>query len=463
MELQFLGAAGIVTGSCHMITVNGNQYLLDCGLYQGTKEITKRNFLPFAFDPRKIKALILSHAHIDHSGLIPKLCKEGFRGKVYSTRATKDLCNIMLEDSADIHERETVYDNKRLANEGLPLRQPLYTKKDAAECINLFSTAEYGDIINVSPDIKVVFRDAGHILGSAIVEVFVTEKEVQKKIVFSGDIGQPNMPIINDPEYIKDADFVLIESTYGGRVHEDVSKRREILLQIIRDNYEKGGRLMIPTFAVERAQEIIYRLNEFAEKKLMPEIKVFVDSPLATKATAIFMRHPECYDEEINGLIARGDAPFEFSKLRYVQKVSESKKLNTIKEPCIIIAGSGMCNGGRIKHHLKNHLKEENSTLLFVGYQAIGTLGRKIRDGNKKVKIYGKWHDIKVDVKSIGGFSAHGDQPFLIGWTKNFKTSPKIYIVHGEPRESQALAMQLKKFSNNVNIAKMHQIVKLDS
>ena len=461
MEIEFLGAAGIVTGSCHMLTVNNKQYLLDCGMFQGIREITKRNFVPFAFDPKKIQGVFLSHPHIDHSGLIPKLYKYGFRGAIYCTKATKDLCRIMLEDSADIQERETIYDNKRLKREGLALREPLYTKKDAILCMKLFKAVEYGHIVSVSPDVSLVFKDAGHILGSAIIEIFVKEKEVKKKLVFSGDLGKPNSPIVKDPTMISEADYVIMESTYGSRIHEDVEERKTILLNIIKENYKKGGVLMIPSFAIERTQELIYALNEFVEHNKMPKMDVYVDSPLATKATTVFMKHPECYDKEIKDLIAQGDLPFEFPGLRYVVSVQESKKLNDKKDPFIIIAGSGMCNGGRIKHHLKNHLKERKSTVLFIGYQAKGTLGRRIRDGAKKIKIYGQWYDIKVNIESIGGFSGHADQPFLLEWAKNFKDKPQIYIVHGEPRESTALAEEIKKFNKNVHIAKLHQIVKI--
>lgn len=461
MKLEFIGAAGIVTGSCHKISVNGKSYLLDCGMYQGKREVTRRNYLPFSFNPKKISAVILSHAHIDHSGLIPKLYKEGFRGPVYCTKATKDLCRIMLEDSADIHEREAAYDNKRLEAEGLPLRKPLYEKKDARACISLFRAVDYNSKFAVSPEIAVVFRDAGHILGSAIVEVFAAEKGAARKIVYSGDLGKPDTPIIKNPSFIREADYVLLESTYGGRVHEKVRERKKMLLSIIKANYENRGRLMVPSFAIERTQEIIYTLNEFTEKGLVPSESVFVDSPLATKATEIFTRHPECYDREFKELVAKGDNPFEFPRLRYIQKVSESKKLNRIKEPCIIIAGSGMCNGGRIKHHLRNHVGERNSTVLFVGYQAKGTLGRKIRDGYKKIKIYGKWYDVKVNLESIGGFSAHADRTMLVKWAKNFKNSPKIYLVHGEPEEAKSLAGEIRKFNRNVSIARMHQAVNL--
>jgi len=462
MEIEFNGAAGIVTGSCHLLTVNNKKYLLDCGLFQGIKETTKRNYLPFPFDPKKIEAVILSHAHIDHSGLIPKLYKNGFRGIIYCTKATKDLCRIMLEDSANIHEREAVYDNKRLAREGKPLRQPLYEKKDAINCMDLFRTVNYDSVFEVSNDIKLVFRDAGHILGSAIVEVFAKENNETKKIVFSGDLGQPGLPIIKDPEMIKEADIVIMESTYGGRIHESVAERREMLLKIIKENHEKGGVLMIPSFAIERAQELIYRLNEFSENNLMPKTKVFVDSPLAIKATEIFLKHPECYDEEIENLLAKDDNPFEFPELKYVTNVNDSKKLNEMKGPFIVIAGSGMCNGGRIKHHLKNHLDEEKSTLLFIGYQAIGTLGRSLRDGTKKVKIYGRWYPVNVNIDTIGGFSAHADKPALVKWAKNFKGTPQIIIVHGEPKESEELASEIRKFNKNIRIPKMRDVYKLN-
>lgn len=459
MEITFHGAAGIVTGSCHLLSINQKKYLLDCGMFQGRKEITKMNYDPFAFDPKKIEAVILSHAHIDHSGLIPKLYKKGFRGKVYCTKATKDLCRIMLEDSADIQEREAEYDNKRLRRKGLPLREPLYTKKDALNCMKLFKAYNYDDIISVSEDVNAVFKDAGHILGSSIVEVFAKEKGNAKKIVFSGDIGKLDSPIIRNPTFIKEADFVLVESTYGGRIHEDITERKQMLIDIIGKNYKKGGRLMIPCFAIERTQEIIYNLNEFTEKGLMENIPVFVDSPLATKATEIFVRHPECYDEEIKDLIAEGDMPFQFPKLKFIKALKDSKKLNDYHDPCIIIAGSGMCTGGRIKHHLKNHLNEENSTVLFVGYQAVGTLGRRIRSGQKKVKIYGRWYDVKVNIESIGGFSAHGDKEFLLQWLCNFKDKPKIFIVHGEPEEAKSLKEEVVKFNKNVSIAKLHQTV----
>ncbi len=461
MEIKFLGAAGIVTGSCHMLTVNGRKYLLDCGMFQGTKETTKLNFVPFDFDARKIEAVILSHAHIDHSGLIPKLCREGFRGAVHCTKATKDLCSIMLEDSADIQERETVYDNKRLEREGMPLRKPLYTKKDAKDCMKLLRAYDYNREITAGPGIKVVFRDAGHIIGSAIVEVFAEEEGVRKKIVFSGDLGKPDSPIVKDPSFIDDADFVIMESTYGSRVHEEVKQRRQMLLDIVSETFKKGGKLMIPAFAVERTQEIISTLNEFAEKGLMPKQSVFLDSPLAVKATRVFLNHPECYDREFAAMLDSGDNPFTFPSLKYIINVNESKKLNTYKEPCIIIAGSGMCNGGRIKHHLINHMGEPNSNILFVGYQGAGTLGRRIREGAKRVRIYGDWYTVNAGVKAIGGFSSHADRNTLIAWARNFKTKPTIFIVHGEPRESGYLASEISKFNRDVHIARMKQTVRL--
>lgn len=461
MELRFLGAAEMVTGSCHMLTINNKKYLLDCGMFQEGVTITRKNYRPFPFEPQQISVVILSHAHIDHSGLIPKLWKEGFRGKVYCTRATKDLCRIMLEDSADVQEREAIYDNKRLKREGKPLRIPLYTKDDARKCMELFRGADYDTPVAVSRGLNVTFRDAGHILGSSIVEIFAEEKKVSRKIVFSGDLGQPNSPIVNDPTFVKNADYVIMESTYGSRVHEDVKNRNKILLDLINSNYQKSGRLLIPVFAVEKAQEMIFRLREFSQKGLLPPMEIFLDSPLARKATEVFARHPECYDQEMKALVDRGETPFEFSRLKYVASLEDSKKLNAYKKPCIIMAGSGMCNGGRIKHHLRNHLGEENSTVLFVGYQSRGTLGRRIREGEKKVKIYGEWHEVRVSVKAIGGFSSHADQPFLVSWARNFKNTPNIYLVHGEPRESTALAAEISAFNRNVQVAKMGQTVRI--
>ncbi|MBT3303959.1 MBL fold metallo-hydrolase [Candidatus Woesearchaeota archaeon] len=456
MKLKFFGAAGIVTGSCHMLKFNNKKILVDCGMFQGRKQTSMLNYEPFKFDPKEIDAVFLTHAHIDHSGLIPKLYKHGYRNKIYCTAATKDLCRIMLEDSAGIQEFENKWDNKRLKKQGKPLRQPLYSVADAKKCMKLFKGIQYNELIKVFDDLEVVFRDAGHIMGSAIVEAFVLEDK-PKKIIFSGDLGQWNAPIIDDPTCLKTADFVVCESTYGGRTHEPMKKRDQILIDLIKTTYKNGGKLLIPSFAIERTQELIYTLNRIAEKNLIPKIPIFVDSPLAIKATKIFQQHTENYDDEAVNLLAEGDNPFEFPNLTYTLKTEESKALNEMAEPAVIIASSGMCTGGRIKHHLKNHMGKPNTTIFFIGFQAQGTLGRRIRDGTKFVKIYGKSYKINAKIVDVEGFSSHADQPQLMKWLNCFQTKPKLFIVHGEPDEQAAL----KKAYKSGHIAKLWEEVEL--
>ncbi len=457
MKLKFYGAAGFVTGSCYVLSFNGKKVMIDCGMYQGPKEVTKLNYEPFQFNPKEIDVLILTHAHIDHSGLIPKLCKEGFNGKIYCTSATKDLCRIMLSDSAHIQEMEAYHDNKRLSRDHKPLRTPLYLKKDVLKCMTQFRGFPYNELLRVFDGLEVVYRDAGHIIGSSMVEVFVKEKGVTKKIVFSGDLGQVDAVIIDDPTYIKSADYVLVESTYGGRIHEGRSQRQGMLKSLIQEVNKTGGKLIIPSFAIERTQEIIYELNELAESGQIPNVPIFVDSPLAIKATRVFRNHTENYDQEAVDLLAKGDDPFEFKMLKYTEKAEESKKLNLLKGAAVIISASGMCTGGRIKHHLKNHMSKPNSIIFFVGYQARGTLGRRIRQGAKQVKIYGESIKVKAKIVSCGGFSAHADQPQLLKWLNSFETKPKVFMVHGEPEEAKAL----KKAYGSGHIAKLYEEVEL--
>jgi metallo-beta-lactamase family protein len=456
MKLKFYGAAGIVTGSCYRITTGDRQILIDCGMFQGTKKISKMSYDNFKFEPKKIDAVLLTHAHIDHSGLIPKLYKYGFRGKVYCTNATKDLCRIMLEDSAHLQEFETKWDNKRLAREGKTLRKPLYTIKEAQKCMQLFKSFNYDELIKIMPNIEIAFREAGHIVGSAIIEVFITE-ETTKKIVFSGDLGQENAPIIKDTFRIKTADYVLCESTYGGRVHENKKERISLIKKAMEETLKNNGKLIIPAFAIEKTQELIYGLNELAEKKQLPDIPIFVDSPLAMKATRIFEKHTENYDDDALNRIASGDNPFEFKNLKYLEKTEESKELNEYKKPCVIISASGMCTGGRIKHHLKNHIHKPNTIIFFVGYQAEGTLGRRIKDGEKVVKIYGENYPVKAKIMSAESFSSHADQPQLLKWLGAFETNPKVFFVHGEPESLEAL----KKAYGSGHIAKMEEEIEL--
>jgi len=453
MELQFFGAAGFVTGSCHMLRFGKYKILVDCGMFQGKE--SKRSYDPFKFNAKEIDAVLLTHAHLDHCGLLPKLVKDGFKGPIYATSATCDLAKVVMEDSGHIHEFENKYDNRRLKREGKPLRKPLYTSKDATKTFRQLKPIPYNQTVRPLPGLCAVYRDAGHILGSAAIEVFVEGK----KIVFSGDIGQWNAPIIDDPKLIREADYILCESTYGDRVHENKSQKTKILAQHIRRIYKEGGKLLIPSFAIERTQELIYHLNELVEEGKIPHIPVFVDSPMASKATQVFMKHTENYDEEARNMLAHGDEPFKFHNLTYVGSSNESKALNSFPGPCVIIASSGMCTGGRIKHHLKHHLPNPQTTVLFIGYQAYGTPGRRIRDGAKRIRLYGESVPIRGTIVSIGGFSGHADQPQLLKWLNGFVKRPKnVFIVHGEPKG----ALGLKKAYGMGHVARLYETVKLN-
>lgn len=441
MEIKFVGAAKIVTGSCYWIKVGRKQILVDCGMFQGRKEITALNYKPFPFDPKKIDYVLLTHAHIDHSGLLPKLVKEGFRGKIYATRATVDLCKIMLEDSAHVQEMENEHENKRRKRLGEPARQPLYSMKDARDTNPFYKKVDYDRDYKIDKTLQVVYRDAGHIIGSAIIELYVFEGSKETKIVFSGDLGQWNVPIVKDPTIIEDADIVFVESTYGNRLHEEVTRRDEILLEHAKKVYDKGGILMIPSFAIERTQEILYSFKKLIESGKFPDEKIYLNSPLAIKATEVFKKHRETYDKEAQKI----KDPFSFPHLVYVRTTAESIKLNTLQGPAIIIAGSGMCTGGRIRHHLKNGLYKPENTVLFVGYQAEGTLGRVILEGAKQVKMMGTKVAVKADIEKINSFSAHADYQDIIKWMKGFIKPPsKVFIVHGEETAANALKQKLE-------------------
>jgi metallo-beta-lactamase family protein len=464
MELTFYGAAGLVTGSCYLLKVGNKKILIDCGEFQERKDISKLNYENFIFNPKDIDCVLLTHAHIDHCGLLPKLYKKGFRGKIYSTTATKDLCDIMLLDAARIHEEETKNDNERLEEQHMPLRQPLFTMQDAKLVMKLFKPFTYDQRFSVTDSVFAIFRDAGHILGSASIEVFASEKGKAKKIVFSGDIGQKDSPIVKDPTYIKDADIVLIESTYGSRNHEESQQRKEMLYAVMKHAFQKRGPLIIPSFAVERTQELLYYLNEFSNHRLLPQMTFYVDSPLANKATEIFKKHKECFDDEAREVLKTDSDPFMFDELSYVSSKPDSMALNFKKGPFCIIAGSGMCNGGRIKYHLKHHLSDPKTTILFVGFQANGTLGRHIRDGDSEVLINGKPIEVNAEVVSIAGFSAHAGQSGLVEWAKSFKNSkpkkPIFFIVHGEPIESKGLKRKLDDLGFKTIIPNLYDTAK---
>jgi metallo-beta-lactamase family protein len=457
MKVKFCGAAKIVTGSSYLVEVGGERILVDCGMFQGRKDITRLNYKPFKFDPKHVSHVLLTHAHIDHSGLLPKLVKEKFKGKIFATDATIDLCRIMLEDSAHIQEIETEHENERLKVRGQPLREPLYSKDDVFKTMDHFEKIGYNQEMQITKHIKAVYRDGGHIIGSAIIELIVDDNGEEKRLVFSGDLGQWDVPIIEDPTILSKADYLLLESTYGNRLHEDVKDREVKLLEYSKRAYERGGRVLIPSFAIERTQELLYSFNKLIKKGKFPDMKIFLDSPLAIKATEIFKQHREYFDEEALNKYAR---PFTFPNLVYTKTTNESKAMNDYDKPCVIIAGSGMCTAGRIRHHLKYGLSDPKNIVVFVGYQAEGTLGRWILRGAKRVKFMGLYVDVKADIEKINSFSAHADYQDILRWVHGFKEKPKkIFLVHGEHKSALALKEKLGKY--NCIIPSIGDIAKL--
>ncbi|MHB8063538.1 MAG: MBL fold metallo-hydrolase RNA specificity domain-containing protein [Ruminiclostridium sp.] len=441
MNITFLGAAKTVTGSSYLVETKDKKFLVDCGMFQGSKSEAILNAEPFSFNPDDLDFMLLSHAHIDHSGRIPKLYLDGFRGDIYATKPTVQLCGIMLPDSGHIQETENEWTNRKRQRAGKSAVKPLYTVKDATASLDLFKGVAYDEVINVGKDIRVRFNDAGHILGSSIIEIWIKENDKETKIVFSGDLGNKNMPILKDPTIINDADYLVIESTYGDRLHElkNGHERIEKFINIITETIAKGGNVVIPSFAVGRTQEIIYDLNKYMDVKKSDQINqilnipVFVDSPLATSATQIFRENLDCFDEEAKEYIANGDNPLDFPTLKFTQSPEESKKLNERDDSIIIISASGMCDAGRIKHHLKHNLWRKESTILFVGYQAEGTLGRRIVDGADKVKLFGEEISVNARIEVIDGFSGHADKAGLLSWIGSIGKKPKkIFVVHGE-------------------------------
>ena len=456
MRIRFLGAVKGVTGSSHLIHVNDKYILLDCGMYQGRDE--DLNLEEFEINPAEINFLLLSHSHIDHSGRIPLLVKNGFKGKIYTSKPTYDLCQIMLADSAHIQESEAAWKNKKARRTGRKLVEPMYTQEDAAESLHYFEPILYDQIVNIDENITVKFRDAGHILGSSIIEMWIKEENGTTKLVYSGDLGMKEKELLRDPTIIEDADYVIMESTYGNRIHENFDKRTEGLYKIVLETVNRGGTVIIPSFAVGRTQEIIYELNKYYDSndsetkslyKDLKKIPVYIDSPLATKATEIFKRNAGVFDEETRSYIMKGDNPLEFENLHFTQSAEESKMLNFSDEPKIIISASGMCEAGRIKHHLKHNLWKKESSIVFVGYQAEGTLGRRILDGEKNVKIFGEEIHITAEIHNVEGFSGHADKIALLDWLKGFKEKPKkVFIVHGEQESKLAFAEEIRQKLN---------------
>jgi metallo-beta-lactamase family protein len=461
MQIKLHGAAKVVTGSCYSITVGQEKILVDCGMFQGSKELEKLNYEPPSFDPSIYKFLLLTHAHLDHCGRIPKLVKYGFKGEIFATSATKDLARVVMMDSARIAFHDTEWENKRRLKKGLPVREPIYTEKDVKTAMKFFKTVSYNKPVKVTNNITATFHDAGHILGASSITIEVFDKE-KKTIVFSGDMGQVNTPIVHDPEVIRKADYLFLESTYGDRLHPPMSERKNKFLKIILETYKRGGKLLIPSFAIERAQELIFNLNEFVENGLMPQMPVFLDSPMAIESTEVFKKHPEFYDKRMRQLLDAGDDPFNFPGFKYTKSVDESKSINNVQGPCIIIAGSGMCTAGRIKHHIKNHIDDPKNAILFVGYQAYGTLGYWIKSGSKKIRLLGERVYVRAKVNSIDSFSAHADYNGLLNWIKFFKPKPKrIFLTHGELKSAQSLSKKIERLGIKTYIPDMKESIPL--
>lgn len=460
MKLTFCWAAKIVTGSCYMIEAGTTRFLVDCGMYQWPKEVTRLNYEPFGFDPKTIDFVLLTHAHIDHCWLIPKLFIQGFNGKIYTTSATRDLVKILLEDSAEIQEKNIEDENRRRSREHLPPRKPLYTPEDADACMVLFETVKYAEMITINDTVSVRYQDAGHILWSASLEVFITEWDKKTKIVFSWDIGQRDVPITQNPTLIAEADYLLMESTYGDRYHEDIGNKEALLLKYVQETYAKWGKLLIPSFAVERTQELLYFFNLLINKQQFPQEKIFLDSPLAIKATEIFKKHKECYDTD--ALRDFANPFFDDTYLEYSSSVQDSMKLNTYDTPCVIIAGNGMCTAWRITHHLRHGLDDTRNTLLFVGYQAEWTLGRRILQGDKVVQFMWLQLPVNLEIAKIDSFSGHADADQLLRRAKGFTTLPKkTFIVHGEGEAQLKLKEHLEQLGFDCSIPSLHDSVEL--
>ena len=455
MKITFLGATKTVTGSNYLVEAAGKKFLVDCGMWQGKAELEEENFQEFEFDPKEIDFVLLTHAHIDHSGRIPKLYNEGFKNKIYAHKATCDLCALMLPDSGHIQEMESEWKNRKRMRKGEKPRDPLYTAEEAAKCLQIFEAVQYDNIIDITDKIHVRFNDAGHMLGSSIIELWVDEEGKTTKTVFTGDIGNNDIPLLSSPTMIEDTDYLVMESTYGSRLHVRNNEKAEMFLDIVAETLDNQGTVVIPSFAVGRTQEILYELNKLKDIRTDEEFRhkyhtlmkapVYVDSPLAISATEVFKENMELFDEETQKEIMKGDNPLEFPGLKFTMSTDDSKALNESQEPCIIISASGMCEVGRIKHHLKHNLWNPNSTILFVGYQAPGTLGYSIVHGAKKVKIFGEEIAVNARIEYIEGYSGHADQDGLMNFVYSFIKKPKqVFLIHGEEESQEVLGEKIE-------------------
>lgn len=447
MHLEFLGAAQTVTGSMHLLRTKHASVLLDCGLYQGQRrESFERNrHLPLPVAASELSAVVLSHAHIDHSGALPLVVKNGYDGPIYATPATRDLCAVMLRDAAAIQSSDARFMNRQAEREGhdAPEVLPLYEDEDVVSAIERFISVPYKRSVPIAPGVTLRFLDAGHVLGSAITVLDVEEDGVKRRIAFTGDLGRNDRPILRDPEVPEGVDLLISESTYGDRLHDGTDKMDDDLARVVNRTWQRGGKLLVPSFALERAQEVIFALKKLRQKDLIPKVKVYVDSPLTVKITDIFKLHPECYDAETRALMRGHDSPFDFPDLRYIDDVEDSKALDHEQGPAIIISASGMCEAGRILHHLRASIEDEKSTVLIVGYQAQHTLGRRLVEKRARVKIFGVERDRRADVVVLNGFSAHADQKDLVDFASRVKERGplrQVALVHGDPKPQAILA-----------------------
>jgi metallo-beta-lactamase family protein len=462
LKLSFHGAARDVTGSCHLVECAGRRILIDCGLYQGERELVEENAEPFGFDAASIDHLLLTHAHLDHCGRIPLLVKRGFCGEIVTTAASRELARLVLLDSAHLQEEEARWQARKAKRHGKHAEstEPLYTVLDALNSFEHFGrTAVYGHALDLVPGVRVTFVDAGHILGSACVYLELEEAGRQRRVLFSGDLGNSGRPLLRNPAEPPTADAVIMETTYGDRLHKPIAPSVEELYAVIADTFRRGGNVIIPTFALERAQEILYFLREGIEAERLPRsMQVFLDSPMAISATAIFEHHPECYDAETAALFREGRDPLGLPGLHFTRETQESMAINRVGGGAVIMAGSGMCTGGRVRHHLKHNLWREDSSVVFVGYAAGGTLARIIIDGAKQVRLFGEEIPIRASIHTINGFSAHADQAELLAWHQQIGAS-STFLVHGEEGTMHRFAGQLKE--TRVEMPALHQAFEL--
>ena len=448
IKLGFFGGTYNVTGSQYLLEANNIRLLVDCGLYQ-ERELKYRNWEPFTIPPSSLDAVLLTHAHVDHCGLLPKLVREGFRGRIYCTTATSEIAQIILLDSAHLQEEDAEFKRRRHEREkrkGPFPEIPLYTTDDARASFSLFTPVSYEETVLLGEGIKATFHDAGHVLGSSMIKITVSQQGESRTILFSGDVGRWDRPILRDPSIFSEIDYVMVESTYGDRIHQEPPDVGESLAEIINSAFRAGGNIIVPSFALQRSQEILYHMNELLMENQIPHIMVFLDSPMAISITEVFKRHSELFDKEMSRLIRQNKSPFDFPGLKLVQTADESKALNHISGTIMIIAGSGMCTGGRVKHHLVTNITRLESTILFVGYQAIGTLGRQILDGAKQVRILGQQYPVRARIAQIHGFSAHADRNELFQWISGLNSAPRrVFVVHGEPRAVKQFGQFLRE------------------